>query len=553
MDNDPAAGSSIWPLIATLLLADQNVPVAFIPTAKGGTSINSWQPNSLNRGDTWTLYGSMYRRINAVGGVKAVLFWQGETDAIDGMSQAVYKSKLVALANSIYSDFGIKTVVAQIGDESDLSGNNLDNIRLAQQSAWNDNGNVLAGPSIYDVAIADYVHFQSNTELQLVANRFWAAIQKEFYNGPDGRGPIISSAQYNSTKTNIALTFTDDTLPLLPANGFSGITLKDNGVVATISTIAKTATNKLLITLGSAASGTITVSLGQGRTGTGATVPTDSSTYNLPAEIFVDYPTTQMDETAPSVTLSNPSSPKTASSTIVLSATSTDTVAVAGVTFYRGSTAIGSEVTSTSSQDTYSTSWDTTSVSDGLYTVTAVARDTSGNYATSTGVVVTVHNSPPVSAPVQSITTSYSSSGGSASSQVHNLLAMGNYTLAKQIAKQYGIILPMQNNPDQTIPANTNTPTSNSGQSFTRTLKIGMTNNDVKQLQAFLNAQGFAVNKSGAGSPGHETNYFGTATKAALMKFQLDHKTETLDLQRLKSPTGFFGIDTMKAVNKLLK
>jgi len=155
------------------------------------------------------------------------------------------------------------------------------------------------------------------------------------------------------------------------------------------------------------------------------------------------------------------------------------------------------------------------------------------------------------STPTPTVTTSYSSSGGSVSSQVNNLIAMGNYTLAKQIAKQYGLTIPTQNIPVQNIPINT--PASNLGQSFTRTLRLGVTSKDVKRLQVFLNAQGFTVAMKGAGSPGHETTYFGPATKAALMKFQLAHKKETLDPQGLKSPTGFFGVDTMKEVNRLMK
>jgi lysophospholipase L1-like esterase len=142
-----------------------------------------------------------------------------------------------------------------------------------------------------------------------------------------------------------------------------------------------------------------------------------------------------------------------------------------------------------------------------------------------------------------------SSSGGSAYSQINNLLAMGNYALAQQIAKQYGLSIPTQN-----IPRNValDAPSAG-GQQFTRTLRVGATSSDVKKLQIFLNAQGFTVAKKGAGSPGHETTTFGPATKAALMKFQSAHKKETLDPQGLKAPTGFFGIDTKKAVNALVK
>jgi len=88
---------------------------------------------------------------------------------------------------------------------------------------------------------------------------------------------------------------------------------------------------------------------------------------------------------------------------------------------------------------------------------------------------------------------------------------------------------------------------------FDRSLRLGMSGNDVKRLQIFLNAQGFIVAKNGVGSTGHETTYFGSLTKAALMKFQLAYKKETLDPQGLTSPTGFFGRDTMKLINGMLR
>jgi len=46
----------------------------------------------------------------------------------------------------------------------------------------------------------------------------------------------------------------------------------------------------------------------------------------------------------------------------------------------------------TPSGSTYSITWDTTAVSNGTHTLTAVARDAAGNTQTSTGVTVTVNN-----------------------------------------------------------------------------------------------------------------------------------------------------------------
>ena len=68
---------------------------------------------------------------------------------------------------------------------------------------------------------------------------------------------------------------------------------------------------------------------------------------------------------------------------------SSDDVGVAGVQFRLGAANLGSEDTSAP----YSISWDTTTVSNGSYSITAVARDTAGQTTTSTAITVTVSNS----------------------------------------------------------------------------------------------------------------------------------------------------------------
>ena len=57
----------------------------------------------------------------------------------------------------------------------------------------------------------------------------------------------------------------------------------------------------------------------------------------------------------------------------------------------------------------------------------------------------------------------------------------------------------------------------------TRDLYYGRSGQDVLALQKFLNAHGFVVAQSGPGSAGNETIYFGPATRAAAIKFQLAH------------------------------
>ena len=56
---------------------------------------------------------------------------------------------------------------------------------------------------------------------------------------------------------------------------------------------------------------------------------------------------------------------------------------------------------------------------------------------------------------------------------------------------------------------------------FMRMLNLGSNGEDVKNLQKFLNSNGFTVAMTGFGSVGQETTTFGPATRAAVIKFQL--------------------------------
>ncbi len=69
----------------------------------------------------------------------------------------------------------------------------------------------------------------------------------------------------------------------------------------------------------------------------------------------------------------------------------------------------------------------------------------------------------------------------------------------------------------------TPTPTSTGASSLnlTRNLSLGMTGEDVRLLQKFLNSKGFVIATTGSGSVGNETTYFGPATRAAVIKFQI--------------------------------
>jgi hypothetical protein len=90
-------------------------------------------------------------------------------------------------------------------------------------------------------------------------------------------------------------------------------------------------------------------------------------------------------------------------------------------------------------------------------------------------------------------------------------------------------------------PVITTTTVANKSFVFSKNLKSGNINLDVKELQKFLNSKGYIVSKSGAGAKGLETITFGPATKAALIKFQKANK--------INPASGLFGPLTRKLIN----
>jgi len=80
---------------------------------------------------------------------------------------------------------------------------------------------------------------------------------------------------------------------------------------------------------------------------------------------------------------------------------------------------------------------------------------------------------------------------------------------------------------------------------FTRDLSIGMTGSDVKELQKFLNENGFSVAEGGVGSKGNETSYFGPLTQKALKAFQESNPVITPSGTNI----GIFSTATREVVN----
>jgi hypothetical protein len=89
------------------------------------------------------------------------------------------------------------------------------------------------------------------------------------------------------------------------------------------------------------------------------------------------------------------------------------------------------------------------------------------------------------------------------------------------------------------------------GFTFTANYKMGQSGSEVMQIQKFLNANGFTVATSGAGSAGNETSYFGAATKAAVIKFQNANAASILTPVGLTTGTGNWYASTRAKANMM--
>jgi len=126
------------------------------------------------------------------------------------------------------------------------------------------------------------------------------------------------------------------------------------------------------------------------------------------------------------------------------------------------------------------------------------------------------------------------SSGGGAI-PLHILQAMSDAIRKEENIKNQNL----QNNSKENIKLNTG---NHPNFKFNKNLKFGDRNNDVLELQKYLNNNGFTISKSGFGSKGNETNYFGSATRSALIKFQ--------KANNIKPALGYFGLYTRNFINK---
>lgn len=173
-------GGSVWPIVATDIMATTGCPVAFIPTAKGATSITAWaRPANQPYQARTTLFGQSISRVYHAAGARLttnscrmVIWWQGEGDTVT-MAGADYKAALKALADDYVANIGAKLMATRL--QQTVAGN-IENVNTAIVEAAGENPNVLVGADLSDITTDDDAHLKIDAKVQLAGQRMAAAI-----------------------------------------------------------------------------------------------------------------------------------------------------------------------------------------------------------------------------------------------------------------------------------------------------------------------------------------------------------------------------------------
>ena len=290
VSRDRFAAGSVWPRVATELMAAEDVPVAFIPCARGNATMERWLRQSARPWSAQTLYGSMVRRVRAAGGrVRAVLLLQGESDARLRVPPGTYERRLRTFAAQVFRDIGARVVVGQIGDLSAdrYPSDSVDAIRAAEQHACDVDRNLVHGPSLYDIDLDGGWHIVDSHDQAVAAQRWAAAILRGVLGRDVPAAPRIAGATYDGAVT-VELSFRGAvTLVSGPSGGF---TVEASGRKVAVSSAEVTGPATVTLTLAARLNGPLTVSLGEGRAGAGASVPVESSPWRLPAQTALHMP-----------------------------------------------------------------------------------------------------------------------------------------------------------------------------------------------------------------------------------------------------------------------
>jgi hypothetical protein len=271
IDFDYGSGASLVPsLVNALSDYFPGLPIGIVPAAKGSSPLacsgsdGCWglrNPNDPS--DASTLYGNSLAKVRRAGGVELIVMHQGETDATNSTSRAMYASELTRLARNYRADLAseVPLFMCQLGrSTTEISAKNrtdvsMQAIRAAQLDA-DDPPRVYLAATAIDLDVDGTDHYIKPT-LDALGRRIAASIAYHYQvDGapPAYRGPEIATVSYaDASRTVIDVLLTHrGGRDFTPIEGINGFDVLDDGVPVPLASVVRKDATTIRIALAAA-------------------------------------------------------------------------------------------------------------------------------------------------------------------------------------------------------------------------------------------------------------------------------------------------------------
>lgn len=267
---DRVSGAGLGIAFGKEVLRNTGVPIGLVVCPLGGTAMRQWMPNP-DAAEGESLYGSMIRRIRAVGGrVKGCLWYQGESDANEA-DAPLFKDRMHAFVASLRKDCqnpNLPFLQVQIASVHNWSPPAVwwNSIQHAQLELVDEIPGLELVPSL-DSTLSDPIHLDGPS-LRRVGVRLARGALRLAYGYTDiPVGPRPDGCYWNEDRTQLFIAFKGLTgnlqCPTAAVYGFS-LKLKDEPLPHTASLTVNRKCVKLSLDAPAPAEGVITLQYGEG-------------------------------------------------------------------------------------------------------------------------------------------------------------------------------------------------------------------------------------------------------------------------------------------------
>lgn len=225
-------GAGLGLAFAKAMVEATGVPIGLVPCAHGGTSMSQWSPELAHLGGG-SLYGSMMRRVRAVGGrVRGVLWYQGESDA-NPQDAPLFTERFAQFIQRVRADLGepnLPFYYVQLGRfivAMPLEGEAAwSQIREHQRTLAEEIPHTAVVTAV-DLELDDFIHVGTQGLKRLGRRLARIALRDLFGRTELQRGPRLAGAWFdNAERTRIRVRFTDVNGRLTSAGRVSGFSLR---------------------------------------------------------------------------------------------------------------------------------------------------------------------------------------------------------------------------------------------------------------------------------------------------------------------------------------